>query len=425
MESNKQLKRIVDQLHKSTSRTRGVFKATDLSRILAKHINETEADKHRKEFTTQQWIYSLITSQIHGFSEIRPFTRQLQQNQDWQFVCGLNGNVPTQRQYSRKLVDETIEEILVRSFSTYQQLIPLKLQHSHETPSLLAISLLQARYRPFRMDCTSIEVSKQRYAYAQTGYVATKKKALPSVRVHTIMDGIHGIITNFHLTPGNQHESPVGELLHAEEERISPWLTEFPEYGVLRPFFVYDRGFWKKKRFEDLDNRGWGWSIPWKKRTLIGAQLEFVEFPVPPEQPLEVRVWRPNSDHPWRRIIQQPTSHNSQTWDILTGDWELPAAQVVILQKDRWDIEVLFGWIKRQLPLKKPLGTYWESFVIHCLLLLLLHIVLVYFLLLLQLPRWQDGLTYLLQDLCYSDTEPWTKSSLIQRIPIFSQGGGK
>ena len=139
MQTNKQLKRVVDQLHKSTSRTRGVFKATDLSRILTKHIKETDADEYRKEYTTQQWLYTLLTSQIHGFSEIRPFVRQLEQNQDWQMVCGLNGNVPTQRQYSRKLVDETIEEILVRSFTTYQQLIPLKLRRSHETPSSFAI----------------------------------------------------------------------------------------------------------------------------------------------------------------------------------------------------------------------------------------------------------------------------------------------
>ncbi len=84
MTNSKQLKRVVDQLHKSTSRTRGVFKTTDLSRIFTKHIRETDADKHRKEFTTQQWLYTLLSSQIHGFSEIRPFVRQLEQNKDWQ-----------------------------------------------------------------------------------------------------------------------------------------------------------------------------------------------------------------------------------------------------------------------------------------------------------------------------------------------------
>ncbi|MHA1228726.1 MAG: hypothetical protein ACTSPV_18525 [Candidatus Hodarchaeales archaeon] len=52
-------------------------------------------------------------------------------------------------------------------------------------------------------------------------------------------------------------------------------------------------------------------------------------------------------------------------------------------------------------------------FVTHCLLITLLHIILLYYLLLLGLPRWQNYLTLLLENLRYSDLDPRPDSFVI------------
>ncbi|PWI46686.1 hypothetical protein CEE45_15615 [Candidatus Heimdallarchaeota archaeon B3_Heim] len=83
------------------------------------------------------------------------------------------------------------------------------------------------------------------------------------------------------------------------------------------------------------------------------------------------------------------------------------------LQKERWEIETLFQWIKQHTTIKRPLGKSWMSFVTHCLLVTLLQIILFYYLLLLGFTRWQDHLTSLLENLRYSDLEPWPNSYLI------------
>jgi len=57
---------------------------------------------------------------------------------------------------------------------------------------------------------------------------------------------------------------------------------------------VFDRGYWKQKRFVELDEKGWGWTIPWKKRTLVGVQLKLLNFPASPDKPLEILVWKKN-----------------------------------------------------------------------------------------------------------------------------------
>ena len=77
-----------------TSRIVQVFKTTHLTRILRKHIQESEADRWRKEFTTEQWLKSLFLIQIQYFHEVRPFVRQLEQNRSWQVICGFEGNIP-------------------------------------------------------------------------------------------------------------------------------------------------------------------------------------------------------------------------------------------------------------------------------------------------------------------------------------------
>jgi hypothetical protein len=113
-----------------------------------------------------------------------------------------------------------------------------------------------------------------------------------------VREAFHGFIINYGPTAGNVHESPVADHLLTETEGLNPWLENFPFDEQLRPFIVFDRGYWKQSRFIELDERGWGWCIPWKKRTLIGAQLELLNFPVSPDEPLELLVWKKKNHRP-------------------------------------------------------------------------------------------------------------------------------
>lgn len=413
MIANQEIHSLENGLRHYPSRTVQVFKTTHLTRILRKHIHETDADKNRKEFSCEQWIKGLFLMQIQKFEAVRPFVRQLEQNRSWQAICGYQGNVPTQGQYSRKVPDKRIQEVLIRMFQTYQHLIPMTHKKLPATPSNAQFTLLQHGYYPFRMDCTSMKLSPDRYPYATCGYVASEKRSLPSARIHTVQEGIHGFITNYGPSGGSEHESPVAEVLLNEIEEINSWLTTNSITDHPRPFITFDRGYWKADRFRKLDTRGWGWSIPWKKRTLIGVQIEILDFPQKEGTPIEIQVWGSNTEKPWRRIIGKLDSSTDTYWDVLTNDLSLSPLIVLQLQKERWGIETLFQWIKQHTTIKQPLGQSWMSFVTHCLLVTLLYIILFYYLLLLGFTRWQDQLTLLLENLRHSDLEPWPDSYLI------------
>ena len=413
MSAKQEIHLLENRLRQYPSRTVQVFKTTHLTRILRKHINETDADQGRKEFSCEQWIKGLFLMQIHKFESVRSFVRQLEQNNSWQEICGYKRNVPTQGQYSRRIPDQRIQEVLVRTFQTYQHLIPMTRKKLPITPSEACFSLLQQGYYPFRMDCTSLKLSQDRYPYATWGYVASEKNTFPSARIHTIQEGVHGFITNYGPSGGHEHESPVAEVLLNEIEEIDSWLSINSITDHPQPFIIFDRGYWKVARFQDLDTRRWGWSIPWKKRTLIGVQLEMLNFPQAENSPLEMLVWGSTTEQPWRRIIGKLNSSSNRFWDVLTNDLELPPLTVLQLQKERWEIETLFQWIKQQTTIKSPLGKSWMSFVTHCLLVTLLQLILSYFILLLGFIRWQDHLTLLLENLRYSDLESWPDLYLI------------
>lgn len=105
MYSKHKIHSLENRLRHYPSRTLNVFKTTHLTQILKKHIQETDVDHWRKEFTTEQWIKSLFVMQIQKFHQVRDFLDQFEQNNHWQLICGFPGNVPTQGQYSRRLPD--------------------------------------------------------------------------------------------------------------------------------------------------------------------------------------------------------------------------------------------------------------------------------------------------------------------------------
>ena len=103
--------------------------------------------------------------------------------------------------------------------------------------------------------------------------------------------------------------------------------------------------------------------------------------------------------------------------ELANGDVVGITGEVQILFKNKPNSTHIIGDLNAIIDLAwiegRPLGKSWMSFVTHCLLVTLLQIILFYYLLLLGFTRWQDHLTLLLENLRYSDLEPWPNSYLI------------
>lgn len=387
MSLQQQLTKLQCRLGQKRSKTIEVFKNTHFNRIIRKHVLETNGDANRKKYLLEQWIKSLEVMQIQQFNAIRPFVKQLSQNNSWQMICGFTGSVPDQSQYSRKLFDPKLQEVLVRTFETYQKLIPLNSnKFTKKLPEQL-VKVLKSGLRPLIMDCTTIKLSNGRYKYAEKGYVSNESYPVPSARLHLLMDGVYGSIIKNCPTSGNKHESIIADPLLQETELMDPWLKEFYLNRKSQPIIIFDKGYWRVSRFKEFDLNDWDFCIPWKKKSSVKSQFEILNFPSDPNEPISMFVWPKNYEVCWRRIIGKSNSSKDLVRDVLTNNQALDPSDILFLQKNCWDIEELFKWLKQKTAIKQPLGTSYESFVTHCLLLVVLYLVLIYFLLLLEFFR--------------------------------------
>lgn len=56
------------------------------------------------------------------------------------------------------------------------------------------------------------------------------------------------------------------------------------------------------------------------------------------------------------RVVTVYDEKKDENFDIITNDFELPAATIAALYKQRWQIELFFKWLKQHLKLKHYIG---------------------------------------------------------------------
>ena len=132
--------------------------------------------------------------------------------------------------------------------------------------------------------------------------------------------------------------------------------------------------------------------------------------------PIEILNWMKGATTPLRWILKKKAGKGKKYWSLLTNDLKLPARVIIELYSNRWTIEEVFKWIKQYTLLKKPLVNSWDGFILHCFFSILIYQLLLYFLTLLEVPRWQENLTEIRNQIINAPMKPWNFDFL--RIPL-------
>jgi putative transposase len=156
-----------------------------------------------------------------------------------------------------------------------------------------------------------------------------------------------------------------------------------PSTDISGQTFLFDRGFVKYSFYQDLIARG----AHFVTRALSGMHHKVCEkLALDPTKPEIVadevviigrRESRNEMTSPLRRIVLQTAT---ETLVFLTSDFELTAWEVTQLYKRRWEIEIFFRWLKRNLNCLRPLGhsieaaehAFYAALVAHLLVMLLM-----------------------------------------------------
>ena len=146
---------------------------------------------------------------------------------------------------------------------------------------------------------------------------------------------------------------------------------------------------------------------------LTHCQIEFDSFPDDTQTSFSACIWKLGQEDPIYWVCQKRVKDSSQWHDLLTNI-DVPNFTIIIqLYLRRWHIEEIFKFLKQLFLLQCPLGTSWDALVIHLFLVVITFLLLLYFLALTGVQRWERALT----DLCI---QPTSDSSVQWNITIFN-----
>jgi len=144
---------------------------------------------------------------------------------------------------------------------------------------------------------------------------------------------------------------------------------------------VFDRGYTDYEKFDQYCEDG----IRFITRLKSNAQKEVVkELPVDPEGDIDKEqiVYLGTKGinrmkHPLRLVETKDSEGNPIT--IVTNDFELPAAEISAIYRNRWQIELFFKWLKQHFCIKHFYGLsqravenqLYIALITYCLLMLL------------------------------------------------------
>lgn len=201
--------------------------------------------------------------------------------------------------------------------------------------------------------------------------LGTKTRRTQGVKVHVQCDAATHAVSRCEISPPN-----VNDVVQAREWTIPPGTT-----------CVFDRAYCDYAWWTHLTRQG----VRFVTRLKRNAGMVVIEALSVPETDRGrildderiARRWRhPRSGKTWReplvlRRIRLRTDE-ARLLVLVTNDFERSALEIADLYRSRWQIELLFKWIKQHLAIRRTWGTnehaahlqIYAAFIAHVLLML-------------------------------------------------------
>ena len=406
------LAKVYRVLRQAPTKLEGVFKVTDFTRILSNVQNTKEFRAVNSQFSLEQIIKTGIVRNLTKIRSQRKFCRELLLSPNWAKLCSLTSGLPNQSTLSRWYNDERLIDVLEELFLTLQRLIPLKRLRQVFKVEKRFGEILKLGYEIAAIDSSILNLSPQRYHYSTHVYHKTTRKEHFGVKLHFMVDLFNGYPVNFVPTGAHEHDTRYVDLL------VDDWLScnnlwlKSNNKKSLAPIFVLDKGYWNYSRMLNWSERGIKFVIPRKRRMLTHCQIELDSFPFDERAGFSARIWKPDQVDPIYWICQKRAKDTSQWHDLLTNVTVSNILLIIQLYLRRWLIEQIFKFLKQLFLLQCPLGTSWDALVIHLFLTVITFLLLLYFLSLTGIKRWERALSDLCLQLTSDPSVEWDIATL-------------
>lgn len=193
------------------------------------------------------------------------------------------------------------------------------------------------------LDSTPIPLNGNRFAWAEAN---ARTRGL---KLHLLHDPRHGRPVWFEVTSAKRDDVVAGRTVPLEAGATYVFDKGYTDYCwwsqilAAGAFFVTRRKRNAHRR-EITEQTAQGDGILFDRRLKIGHRQPRGGAPLNPLYEVKLR----------EIVVARPD--NAEPLYLLTNDFERPAAEIARLYKERWDIELLFKWIKQNLKIRSFLG---------------------------------------------------------------------
>ena len=200
---------------------------------------------------------------------------------------------------------------------------------------LVGLDLKNAVYA---LDATTIDLCLSLFDWAPF------RKAKAAIKLHTLLD-LRGAIPAFiHISDGKMHEVNVLDFLPIEPGAV----------------YVMDRGYLDFERLYAMNLTG-AFFVTRAKTNMnakrVYSQLTDRSTGVICDQSVQLNGFYAAQHYPENlRRIRFKDPETEKTLIFLTNNFVLPPLTIAALYKNRWQVELLFKWIKQHLRIKKFWG---------------------------------------------------------------------
>ncbi|HUR90647.1 MAG TPA: IS4 family transposase [Ramlibacter sp.] len=313
----------------------GRFVFTQLVEHLPLHtfrrlVDRYDGHRYVKRFSCLDQFLCMAFAQLTGRESLRDIETCLRAHHAKLYHLGIRGRV------ARSTLADANEHRDWRIYADFAQALIATARRMYATEPL-GVELEQTVYA---LDSSTIELCLSVFPWARTMHAGHG-----GIKLHTLLDVRGAIPSVIHVAPAQQHDVHMLDRL-------------LPEPGAI---YLMDRAYLDFARLQRLHSAGAFFIMRAKKNLQVARRYshpvqERTSVLCDQTVMLSRPVARERYPAPLRRLRLRDVDTGGEVI-LLTNQFELPAATIGDLYRQRWQVEIFFKWIKQHLRIKAFFGT--------------------------------------------------------------------
>ena len=292
-------------------------------------VKRYHGEYRTKRFSTFDQFLCLAYAQMAGRESLRDIETCLNSHREKLYHIGFRGEV------SRTTLADANERRDWRIFQDFGHVLIRMAQQLYSNDAL-AIEMKQPVYA---FDSTTIDLCLALFPWAEF------RKTKAAVKMHTLIDLRGPIPTWIAITTGKVHDVRLLDQLPVEADAFYAMDRGYVDFDRL--YAVHKQGAFFVVRAKDNLKYKRLYSIPKDKEAGIRA-----------DQVIALVIQKSKKGYPEKlRRISFIDKERDKRLVFLTNNFDIPAATVAAVYKQRWQVELFFKWIKQHLRIKSFIGT--------------------------------------------------------------------